>query len=766
MKHIVSTYAAVLRTTFSVPSGQTINAINLTSQARNPDLSNFSFARPAGPNTLGGISIPNKFQFDSETNTTTLALSAAEGLQAPSIAGRLPDTSVSELAANSSIPAFSCGTTGGTGEVTWRFDASLPADSCPASARPALRKDSREAKGVRRLTRLLLLFCSALAYSQVTINPGDNIQSKINANPAGTTFTINAGTYRITSALNPKTGDSFIGATSCNTNPIASPGACAAVISGSTVIGSLATFDGTNYEVTGQTQQGNSSGISSSNCQPGYTGCIYPEELWFDEVPYQHLGGSTLPTIAPGQWWFDYTNDIIYFHDNPSGHVVETSVAPGAFTSQAANNVTLQYLTFEEFAVPFTDFGAIQPWGAGESNTSRLAGGLNWVVENCELWGMHGSPINPNYGIQILNSYIHDNGQCGICGGWGALDGTHPSNVLIQGNFITHNDWNNYNNINPGQGAGGIKLGATYLAVIRNNLITYNGGAGFHCDASCSSPLVDGNTITDNIGGAGIVYEISTVSATFRNNILLRNGGTNAFNGYPNWAIQSIASVGVQAYCNFIEVSNLLGEQGLDVGASNRTFATPPGGHANSTGNSFHHNTVTWDSGAHGTVGYTNSDSSNQPNFLANNTPPDYNTYHLSNLSSTFFQYSNSGSGTLSFANYQAAGADAHGTADTNYTSGFPTVAITSPADQSTLGNVFAVAATASDTSGISKVEFYVDWNLQKTVNTPPFNFAWTNEASASHTIAAMAYSTAGIRDCYAVTLNMAGSADPGALVF
>jgi hypothetical protein len=64
------------------------------------------------------------------------------------------------------------------------------------------------------------------------------------------------------------------------------------------------------------------------------------------------------------------------------------------------------------------------------------------------------------------------------------------------------------------------------------------------------------------------------------------------------------------------------------------------------------------------------------------------------------------------------------------------------------------VKAEASDKSGIRKVEFYVDWNLQTTATTPPYDFNWANGTPGSHIVAAMAYSNAGIRNCFAVTLN------------
>ncbi len=42
-----------------------------------------------------------------------------------------------------------------------------------------------------------------------------------------------------------------------------------------------------------------------------------------------------------------------------------------------------------------------------------LTQGTNWKVEDCELALNHGFAVRVNYGIQVLNSYIHDNGQMG-----------------------------------------------------------------------------------------------------------------------------------------------------------------------------------------------------------------------------------------------------------------------------------------------------------------------------------------------------------------
>ena len=579
----------------------------------------------------------------------------------------------------------------------------------------------------------------------VTISPGDDIPSIVAASPAGTTFVINPGTYRLTRPIIPKTGDSFVGQAACA--PPAS--SCPAIISGSTVIGQLATFDGTNYRATGQTQQ-NQQGTGNI-CDGGWSGCVYPEDLFFDGVPYQHLNSATLPAIGPGQWWFDYANHTIYFHDSPSGHTVETSVVNNAFGG-SANNVTIQYLTVEEFASMYP-VGAI---GVSQGNNA-LTQSTNWTIENSEITLNHGYGVRVNYGTQILNNYIHDNGQLGIGGGIGTH--SNPSTqsvdsaVLIQGNTINHND---YAHFSAGWGSGGFKVGSTSGIVLRGNTIQHNEGAGIHFDMNSQSEWVDGNTITDNTDADGLEMEIGYGLSTFRNNVVLRNG-TQVNNSNYTYQIAVRSSSGVNAYCNIMEVSSGPGINGWGVDATNRGYSSyPPYQYLVSTGNSFHHNTVLWDAGANGKVGFHQNDV-NQPNFFANNSAPDFNSYHLPSLGAADFQYNSGGaqnSGSQVFPIYQAAGADVHGSADSNYSSGYPTVAITSPGDQSSVSSGAAVVASASDQSGISKVEFYVDWVLQATSTSSPYTFTWTNGASGLHTVAAMAYSNAGVSACSAVTLN------------
>jgi len=594
----------------------------------------------------------------------------------------------------------------------------------------------KSSKTLFALVAIVLCFLGVAQAGTVDIRPGADIPSVVNASPAGTTFIVYPGLYRLTEPIAPKDGDSFLGQTAC-APPTTS---CPAIISGSRVIGSLATFDGTHYKVTGQTQQGAIS-ISTAQCEPGWDGCIYPEDLFFDGVPYTHLYSGFLPNILSQQWWFDYSSQTIYFHDNPVGHVVETSVVPAAFSSWA-NNVTISDLTIKGFAAPANGGAAIGPPG----NPSQTLA-VNWKIQNCEISLNHSGGVMINFGMQILNNYIRNNGEIGIYGGMGnhiVTDG-----LVIAQNLVTYN---NYAHFLPGYGSGGMKISSTLGAVIRGNTVTNNDGAGIHFDMNAASPLVDGNIVMNNASGGGLQYEISLVSATFRNNVVVKNGVNLPNETTANPAVGSFDSVGVNSYCNVLEIPNAAGAYGWAVVASKHgTDKYLP-----SAGNTFHHNTVIFD-GSHGWVGFSQHDPFDQPNFFANNPAPDFNAYHMPNASATTFKYDNNESGqntNLTFAEYQARGADVHGTMDTKYNEGYPTVKITSPADETNVNGPVTVTATASDSHGINKVEFFVDWKLASTVISPPYNYDWSTATTGTHTVAAMAYSDAGISACYAVTLH------------
>ena len=75
-----------------------------------------------------------------------------------------------------------------------------------------------------------------------------------------------------------------------------------------------------------------------------------------------------------------------------------------------------------------------------------------------------------------------------------------------------------------------------------------------------------------------------------------------------------------------------------------------------------------------------------------------------------------------------------------------PTVSITSPVSGATVSGTINVAASATDSAGVAKVEFYLDNSLQATDTSSPYTWTWntTSAANGSHTIMAKAYDAAG----------------------
>jgi len=76
-----------------------------------------------------------------------------------------------------------------------------------------------------------------------------------------------------------------------------------------------------------------------------------------------------------------------------------------------------------------------------------------------------------------------------------------------------------------------------------------------------------------------------------------------------------------------------------------------------------------------------------------------------------------------------------------------PNVAITSPADGSTVSGTVTVRATATDNVGVVKVEFYIDGQKVGEDTSSPYEYSWNTDNlqyNSAHTIQAKAYDNAG----------------------
>lgn len=575
---------------------------------------------------------------------------------------------------------------------------------------------------------LLAFFASSGpgAPDRVDVYPGMDIATVVQRKPAGTTFVIHTGIYRM-QRIEPKEGDTFEG----------EPGA---VLNGSKLLTSFQQSNGFYY-ATGLTHV-NYAGVGPVHCQADYPACTYPEDLYFDDKPLLRV--LTAADVGPGSWYFDFPKGTIYFRDSPDGHKVEISQTATAFErwnggmGSKANRVTIRGLTVEKYATPGLT-GAI---GGVSTDFGFPDMGANWVVENNEVRLNHGAGIRVNFGWRVRHNRIHNNGNFGISAGVGGGNadgsGSLPSDIVIDNNELAYN---NYAHVKPQFGAGGAKLLRTRGLIFRGNYSHDNGGVGLWTDTNNYDTLYDDNVIADN-ADEGAFHEIS-YSAVIRNNKLLRNGYIHSSG--KDWLyaanLLSSSSQGVEAYCNTVEVSGK-GGNGIDILGQNRGSAYV------SVNNYFHHNAVFFDADS-GITGGATDDRTQQTFFKLNRF--DYNSYHLPNLGRRAFAWGNKFN---TFSQFQAAGQESHGTADTKTWHDIPSVVITSPIDGSRVSGSVSVTGNAQSHSSIRKAELYVDWSLQSSEPQDSFAFHWnTNAATAGpHTLAVMVYDAQGIRACYAVT--------------
>jgi len=75
-----------------------------------------------------------------------------------------------------------------------------------------------------------------------------------------------------------------------------------------------------------------------------------------------------------------------------------------------------------------------------------------------------------------------------------------------------------------------------------------------------------------------------------------------------------------------------------------------------------------------------------------------------------------------------------------------PSVAISSPASGATVSGTVSVSAGASDSVGVSKVDFYVNGALVSTDSSSPYSYSWdtTTLSNGSYSLSARAYDAAG----------------------
>lgn len=549
----------------------------------------------------------------------------------------------------------------------------------------------------------------------VTINVGDNWQTVVNANPAGTTYLIAAGTHRL-QTVSPKTGDKFMGQTG-------------AIMSGARLLTSF-TLSGSRWYASGQTQEG----PRRTECESGAPRCGYPEDLFINGVPLFHVG--TLSAVGPGEWYFDYAADRIYLYDNPAGKKVETSVVPTAFRN-TADNVTIENLIIEMHANQ-AQIGAI--------NGDSRAG---WTIKNSEIRLNHGTGLRMSNSSLVENNKINTNGQLGVAG-WIA------NNSQVINNEIAYNNFAHYDAAWEG---GGTKWVHSDGLLVKGNYSHENRGPGLWTDIGNINITYDGNRVENNFGQAGIFHEISC-GAVIKNNIVKGNGkgyGTN-YLSYDSGILIS-TSKNVEVYNNYVEVDNAhgIGMMNQDRGPE----VDPKCGALVTTNNKVHDNSVYYmNNGKSGGAASFNPASMWSGGNLFNN-----NAYCADSLTNSHWQW---GGSLRNWAGFQSQSHEANGYAYTLSNSlctqmknanGLPgkkpmisdttllSVSLSSPGRGSTVsGTATTISANASDNVGVTSVVFKVDGITLFTDTTSPYSMSWntTTATNGSHTLTATASDAAG----------------------
>jgi parallel beta-helix repeat protein len=389
------------------------------------------------------------------------------------------------------------------------------------------------------------------------------VQGLIEAAPEGQAFVFKAGTHFL-GELKPKHNQQFYGQVV--------NGQLATILTGANTIAPADwTCDRPNrvYMLTGQTQSDKKTAV-----MPSAKGGLMPMTLkpnhrvsfrydvfrndkflrhatvgadWPDHTP------SDLSKIAPGSFFFDYGNDVIYLKDDPHKPGAEIKVmyyecafwcGDAVVDRNRANGVNVKNLVFEKYAT-FVNEGAVR------------AQGDNWFIEDNEFRQNHGCGISSgiikayppgrrpdkmpadiaNYpsGAIVRRNYCHDNGGAGI-----QVYAAH--NVLVEKNEVCYNNWFNWKSgmtSGPDSNFGyklhweasGIKvIYYGHDTTVRGNYIHDENCTGIWVDVEVQNTVVEDNVIKNTML-SGICVEIAK-NTTVRNNTLICNGTGNGAGEY------------------------------------------------------------------------------------------------------------------------------------------------------------------------------------------------------------------------------------------
>jgi parallel beta-helix repeat protein len=454
---------------------------------------------------------------------------------------------------------------------------------------------------------------AADACTGVPIRPGMSIPNTVDGAPAGTTFCISPGLYRVGRTIAPKAGDSLIAPQGGVT------------FNGARMITSWRQ-SGTVWVASGRTQAPTVNFGGWGDPTMKYPQARYSDDVFIDgnmlwKVGVRingHIYGETAGTVGRGEYFVNYDKNTITLGSNPRGHLVEQAFTPGGIDS-AANDVTVSGLTVQQMA--------------GDGIDAR---GQRWHITGNVVRMNHVTGINLGDNAVVQDNVVNKNGQYGIAG---------PSHgALVDGNTVAYNNAARFSTSDGRcSGAGGSKFAATTDLMVSNNIYHDNYCNGIWIDVASNNVTLDGNQSYRNTAD-GIREEVSYNLTVHGNNVHDNGRGGIAILDSPNTEISDNTVSGNAGYQIILHQHH-------------RTDPVSPLGphelrNASVTGNQIY-------LGTSKIVGAFNSDSPKQMDlFTSWNTVWSGNTYHVATAGQRSFAWM---SQRLTFAAWQGYGLDTGG---------------------------------------------------------------------------------------------------------
>lgn len=175
-----------------------------------------------------------------------------------------------------------------------------------------------------------------------------------------------------------------------------------------------------------------------------------------------------------------------------------------------AEDVRIEYLTIESFG------------DEGDNNNEGVVNhdaATGWLLSHLVVQQNAGAGIFLGDRNVVRDSCLKDNRQYGFS----AYSPDGVRNLVVDHNEITGNNTDDWERRQPGCGCtGGGKFWDTRYAVVTNNYVHDNRGAGIWADTNNAGFLIQNNYISDN-DAEGLFYEIS-YNAAIVANTFVRNG--------------------------------------------------------------------------------------------------------------------------------------------------------------------------------------------------------------------------------------------------